>query len=684
MWGQAPEYRDLFVGRTREQDELVSALPSHRLISITGAAGVGKTRLVAHTLHSRLPETASVGRVGWADLGALTDARGLLGAVAQAVGFADHTSRPPLDALSCWLADREVLLVLDSCEHLVAACRELTADLLTTCPGLTVVTTSRQRLGSAGEAVIDIGPLPHGRGDSDAFTLLIERALAVAPALSVRHPRQDEDLTSICTLLEGMPLALELAAGQLMHRPVEELSATLRRQHEGLTAAWPRWPRRHRSLRTAIGWSHELCAPLERLLWARLSVFRGTFDEDAARAVCSGGPLSAGAVPSALAGLVAKSVVRQETDGRLRLPASVREYGWMWLGELHQRRPLQDRHAEHFLTLARSADAGWPGAGQAGWYQRIGSAHADLRAALDHLMAVDTDRAAELAGLVGFFWSCCGHLREARSYLEQLLPLCRTHSRARARAQWALGFAVALQGEHSRAVALGRRCARDARFSGTAEEQLAAAYLLGITHLLSGEAHEAYTVAQAALQQACDPPAASPSVLRCRLVRVFALTSLGRLDEAARAASVLRADCAAREECWTRAYTDYQLALIALAQGDPATAGAHVRAMLAGKRRLGDSFGIALGLDLLAAAAAAEGDGTAAALISGAGETYWRSVGHSQRGMPELRDVRAACWATARAAVGDGLFEQAYGQGMQADPVSIVALAVEGRLPGGV
>ncbi|QEU89890.1 ATP-binding protein [Streptomyces kanamyceticus] len=686
MLGTIPQYTDLFVGRAGERERLLSTITTHRLTTLTGLGGVGKSRLAAYTLSSLSGrEAEALGEVRWADLGVLPDARRLVGTVADAVGFADHTHGKPVEALCGWLSDRRVLLVLDSCEHLVPACRDLLAELLTGCPRLTVLLTSRQRLETPAEAVIEIDPLPHG---DDAFALFVDRAVAVAPALRVRSAQQNEDAKEICRLLDGVPLALELASAQLMHHTLAELRRRLRSQRTALSAAAPTWPRRHRSLHTAMGWSHELCEPLERLLWARLSVFRGTFDEDAARSICSGGPLSAAAVGTALKGLTAKSVLSRRPDGRLHLLESVREYGWMWLGELRQREAVQARHAEHFLALARSADAGWLGADQVTWYQTIDAAHTDLCAALDHLVDTAPGRAAELAGLVGFFWSCCGHLREARAYLTQVLPLSRSHTPERARAQWALGVATLLQGDHGVAAGIGRRCARDAARSNDSEGRLAAAYLLGITHLLCGRAEEAYAAVVEAFRQmpsAADTspaaPDASPSVLRCHLVEVFALTGLGRLAEAERKAISLRADCVAREECWTTAYTDYQLALIALTQGEPARATEHARDMLAGKRRLGDSFGVALGLDLLAAATAAQGRGETAALVSGAGESCWRSVGHTQRGMPELREVREACWRTARAAIGEALFERAFRRGMEAEPGSVVALAVERRLP---
>ncbi|MEV5982519.1 regulator [Streptomyces sp. NPDC052114] len=680
MLGNVPEYAGLFVGRAAERDRLLSALTAHRLTTLTGVGGVGKTRLAAHTL-ALLPggEKEPSGEVRWADLGALPDERRLVPAVADAVGFADHTSGEPVEALFGWMSDRRMLLVLDSCEHLVAACRELIGRLLDACPGLTVLVTSRQQLDMPAETVIEVAPLPHA---GDGFDLFIDRATAVAPALRVRRAEQDEDASEVCRLLDGVPLALELAAAQLMHHTLGELRTLLRTQDEALTSATPVWPRRHRSLRAAIGWSHELCDPLERLLWARLSVFRDAFDEDSARRVCSGGPLSEDAVAIALKGLIAKSVVSRQPDGGLRLLGSVREYGWMWLGELGQREAVQNRHAEHFLVLARSADAEWLGPDQVTWYRTVNAVHADLCAALDHLLGTRPQLAVELAGLVAFFWSCCGHLREARAYLTRALRLSRSHTRARERAQWALGVATLLQGEHRPAADIGRRCARDAARSDNAEGRLAAAYLLSITHLMSGQADEAHAVLDEALRRTPAEPFSSPAALRCHLAEVFALTGLGRFAEAARKAASLRIGCIARDECWTRAYSDYQLALIALAQGDPEQATQYARAMLEGKRRLGDSFGMALGMDLLAAAAAAQGRGEVAALISGAGESCWRSVGHSQRGMPELRDVRETCWSAARTTVGDEAFDQAFREGVEAAPGSVVGLVVEGRLAG--
>ncbi|MER5493043.1 NB-ARC domain-containing protein [Streptomyces sp. NPDC002490] len=672
MVGSTPDESTSFVGRTSELARLVDAFAGHRIVTLTGPGGVGKSRLALHAVTTGIlgpPEA-----VAWADLSPLQDERLLAATVSDASGLADHTPRMPADALCAWLADKRMLLVLDSCEHLVDACRDLVGDLLTACPGITVLATSRQPIGIPGELRFEVGPLPR---DGDALTLFVERARAAVPGIRLDGPGEVEAVAAICRRLDGIPLALELAGAQLREGSVGEVAERLHTALSVLGTEEPVRPARHQSLRTAIGWSHELCAPLERLLWARLSVLRGTFDESAARAVCAGGPLNAEAVAPALAGLVAKSVVSRRGSG-FRMLDTVREYGRMWLAELGEEKAAEDRHARAFLNLVRRADDGWLGPGQAGWYRRLAAAHPDVCAALDHLLANDPHAATEMASRVGFFWACCGHLHEARGYLESVLAQYRVPGPTRTRAQWALGCCALLQGEHAKAQLLGERCAAEADRDDDLEGRRSAAYLLGITHLLSGEPAAAEQVADRALATAPDGPFASASVLRCHLVRIFALTGAGKLDRSAREAERLRRGCVARGEYWARNYTYYQLSLIALFQDRPGEAAEYARAMLDGKRRLGDSFGIALGLDLLAAALAAGGENGPAARLAGTGLAFWRAVGHAQRGTPELGPIREECERAARAALGDASYEREFRSGIEEDASMALARVVRG------
>lgn len=422
--------------------------------------------------------------------------------------------------------------------------------------------------------------------------------------------------------------------------------------------------------------------PLERLLWARLTVFRGAFDLDAARAVAAGGPLSSGQVAPTLRRLVDQSVVRRIStdDGdRYRMLDTLREYGHEWLCELGEVAATAERHAEHFTGLARRADAGWPGPDQIPGYRMIEDTHTDLRTALDHWLAHDPAKAAELAGLLVYFWTCCGHLKEARSYLERALAVHTVPGPARTQAVIGFGVTVALQGDYDLAATVSAEAQAAAEADGAEEGLLGAAALGGLLAMLTGQPQKAIDTVRAALSAAPGSAFGSPDRLRCNLVEVLSLTALGSFAEGRARALELREHCVRAGEVWTRSYLDYQLSVVALFSAAPADAAAYARTMLESKRLLGDAFGIALGLDLLAAALAADGQAEQAASVYGTGETYWRSVGHLQRGAPELRMVRERCEETVRAALGEAGYAAAYARGAAADASTALARAL---LPG--
>ncbi|MFI6421970.1 ATP-binding protein [Streptomyces sp. NPDC050842] len=696
--GHLPDENPGFVGRRTELGRISAALAEHRLVTVTGVGGVGKTRLAlrsAHRAAERFPDGA-----WWTDLTPLDGDRLLVALVADSVDLADHTPGMASTALCRRLAEDRLLLVLDSCEHLAGPCARLVADLLAAAPGLTVLATSRRPLGVDGERIVALDPLPPaGR---DALELLRRAAGEDFPAAGPAG--------EICVRLEGIPLALELAAAQIRLQGAEAVRDQLGTRLDtppgarfDLLAHPERvWPSRHQTLRAAIGWSHELCAPLERLLWARLSVFRGPFDLASAIAVCSGGPLTPATLPEALDGLVRSSVVRPpDGAGRHRMLDTIRAYGATWLERTGETGTVADRHAAHFRGLARRADTEWLGARQLRWYRSVDAQHTDLRTALDRLLRTDPDAALDLVGSVAFAWSCRGRLREARDGLEQALLLSGSRGRARARALWALGVTLVLQGEFGPAQDVSERCAREARYTeydealeeerpeglpeGRREARsearcgerpddpyagagrprpgdltLDAAALAGLLALTTGRPMAAFVVVDHVLDAVSGGPADSAARLRCGLVRVFALTGLGRLDEARERALALRALCEELDEHWTRTALEYQLALTGLLEGRPAAAAGHARAMLEGTRRLGASLGVALGLDVLATALAAAGDGERAADVSGTGEAYWRSTGQPRRGLPGLRALREKYTDTARATIGEPAYEEIF------------------------
>ncbi|MEU7297503.1 NB-ARC domain-containing protein [Streptomyces exfoliatus] len=688
MRGHLPDESPGFVGRRTELERVSAALAEHRLVTVTGVGGVGKTRLAlraAHRAADRYPDGA-----WWTDLSPLDGDRLLVALVADSVDLSDHTPGMATTGLCRRLADDRLLLVLDSCEHLAAPCARLVTELLAAAPGLTVLATSRSPLGVEGERVIALDPLPpSGR---DAVELLRR---AAGEDLPVAGPAGE-----ICVRLEGIPLALELAAAQIRLQGVEAVRDQLGTRFDAppearfdLLAHPERvWPSRHQTLRAAIGWSHELSAPLERLLWARLSVFRGPFDLASATAVCVGGPLNRATLPDALAGLVRASVVRpRDGAGRHRMLDTIRAYGATWLDRTGETGTVADRHAAHFRGLARRAETEWHGTRQLRWYRTVDAHHTDLRTALDRLTRTDPDAALDLVGSVAFAWSCRGRLREARDGLEQALFLSGARGRPRARALWALGVTLVLQGEFGPAQEISERCAREARYAehtegrehedrhtvptqrvpggppgtgpGPGDLTLDAAALAGLLALTTGRPMAAYVVVGHVLDAVRGGPAdsaESAARLRCHLVRVFALTGLGRLAEARDRALALRARCEDLDEHWVRTALEYQLALTGLLEGDPATAAGHARAMLEGTRALGASLGVALGLDVLATALAAAGDGERAADVSGTGEAYWRSTGQPRRDLPGLRALREKYTDTVRATIGEPAYEEIF------------------------
>ncbi|MGY5003785.1 ATP-binding protein [Streptomyces griseus] len=676
--GNLPVVTTSFVGRDSELVSVERALRDHRLVTLTGPGGVGKSRLALRTAERARDRYAD--GVWWADLSHLHDEHLLATTVCDGVGLLDHSPRRPVAALGEWLSEKNLLLVLDCCERIVGPCGQLVAELLAAAPGLTVLATSREPLDAADELCVEVPPLSAGEDGDDAVRLFHERAAAVAPGLALGDPGSTAAVAEICHRLDGIPLAVELACAQLRDSSPQEITGRLASRMENLTDD-TLWPRRHRALRTTIGWSHELCAPLERLLWARLSVFRGVITTADAEAVCAGGPLDTEAVAPALERLADQSVLRRTGDG-YRMLDTLREYGAMWLAELAEDALLADRHARHFAHVSVQAYAGWLGPSQVLWYHRIADSHADLCAALDHLLAEDPEMAMEMAGCVGLFWSCCGHLHQARTYLQRVLALPLSAGPHRTRALWALGITMTLQGDHEAARRTGEECGHAARRDEDPEAMLLAAHSVSFTYLMMGRPLTAHSVSDRALRLHPGDPADAPSQLRCRVIRLFALSALGRLDEAYEEAMRLQRISLRFGEHWARAYADHQLALIHLLQGRPRHAESHARAMLASKHELHDSLGIALGLDLLAGAIAAQGNGVAAARASGTGHAYWRMIGHPHRGTPELGAIREQWELRARQAAGDSAYERAYRHASADDAERGLAHALERGQPG--
>ena len=428
--GELPAEVTSFVGRTAEIASVQQMLADSRMVTLTGPGGVGKTRVALRAvgpLRDRYPDGVFL-----VELSALKDPELLPRTVCAALGLAEQTARAPLDLLTEYLNGRTSLLVLDTCEHLVDACAMLTDLLLRDSHGTSVLATSRQPLDVPGEHTLVVPPLPVDAGGTagdvgqGAVALFAQRAAAVVPGFALTDANR-ADVLALCRRLDGIPLAIELATVRLRAIPLDQLAARLDDRFRLLTGGRRTALPRHQTLRTTIGWSHELCSPPERLLWARLSVFAGTFDLTAVEAVCSGGDLlQPDDVLEQLIGLVDKSVVLRVDTGtgtRYRLLDTIREYGAEWLTQLGEDERTGQRHFDHYRARARAFAAAFYSSDQVVEFRALSGEQADLRSALEFGLAHPETAAALLPLTVDLwgYWACAGLLAEGRLWLGRAL-----------------------------------------------------------------------------------------------------------------------------------------------------------------------------------------------------------------------------------------------------------------------
>jgi predicted ATPase/DNA-binding CsgD family transcriptional regulator len=420
------------VGREGEISEVRDLLAGARLLTLTGPGGSGKTRL-ALAVAGGLIEDFEDG-VWLVELAPLSDPELVPQAVASVLGVREA----PGDPLSETLADRlragSLLLVLDNCEHLVDACAILIQSLLRRCPGLRVLTTSREMLGMPGEFLFAVPPLSlpdprrppavEGLSGYEAVRLFAERARAVKPDFAITG-QNALAVAQICYRLDGIPLAIELAAARTRVLTPEQISARLEASFRLLSGGGRQALARHATLRAATDWSHDLLSAEEKSLFARLSAFAGGFSLVAAEEVGSGGGIARNEVLDLLEKLVDRSMVTFEEKGggaRYRLLETLRQYASEKLSEAEEAERVRRRHMLYFLRLAEEAEPELKGAHQETWLGRLEREHDNFRAALSWALERDeAELALRMSGALGEFWYLSGHLSEGRRWLEAAL-----------------------------------------------------------------------------------------------------------------------------------------------------------------------------------------------------------------------------------------------------------------------
>ena len=673
-----------FVGRRRELAEIKRLLATTRLLTLTGPGGVGKTRLALRT-------AADVQR-GFADgiwlveLAPLRDSALVAQALFNALQLRDQSARWLTATIADYLADRNLLLIMDNCEHLLSACAVLVDNLLRSCPELRVLVTSRQPLGISGEVALTVPSLsmpdhgwvsaPARLADYEAIRLFAERAGAALPGFQLATANQ-EAVIQICRRLDGIPLAIELAAVRLKALSVEQIVERLDDRFRLLTAGSRTAMPRHQTLQATIEWSYDLLSEAEKNLWIRLSIFAGGFDITAVEAVCTGDGIDEADVFDLVAGLLDKSILaREELAGkaRYRLLETLREFGLERLRESGQETALRRRHRDWLQQLV-GGEGEWLGVNQSSLFDRLQVEHDNLRAALDFCLTEPGEAGAGLA-MAAFlwpYWQGRGHLSEGRRWLDALLERIPEPNPIRARGLAAAGNLALMQGDLAASIAILQQSRAQAQRDGNAAVMAFALQYLALASMFQGDRARARSLFDEAIaiERALGDRAALSATQN-----MLAMTML--LDhDGAQAIALWHESRAISNELgdqWVLSYTLWGLGIALWLQGDPVQATAVEKDSLRVKRALDERLGIALCLETLAWLAMSRGDAQRAARLLGAAKANWDATGASL--FEAFITYHAQCEADSRKALRAS-FGAAFQKGVDMPLDVAVAYALE-------
>jgi predicted ATPase len=674
-----------FIGREVEVAAVKRLLIQSRLVTLTGPGGVGKTR-VALRVAAEVQQSYADG-VCLVELSALQDPGLLAHTVVAALGLPEQTARPAIDVLAEYLKDRRLLLVLDTCEHMIDACAVFVDVLRQQAPELHVLVTSRQPLNSRGEHTLSIAPMPVPESDDepfggtyDAVVLFADRAAAVVPGFAVTEANWAA-VAAVCRRLDGIPLAIELAVVRLRALSPEQMVSLLddrfRLLTRGVRSALPR----HQTLRTAIGWSHELCAPGERLLWARLSVFAGDFDLAAVQQICVNDDLAAEGILDHLISLVEKSIVLRVKSGsgtRYRLLDSIREYGREWLATLGEEHEFRRRHRDYYFAMAEQFDADWVSSAQVPWCRRLNQELPNLRVALEFCLT-EADEATvglTMATTLWGYWICVARLSEGRYWLDRGLRLLPEPTPVRARALWLTGWFRIIQGEHVAGEPLFEESLAIAEQIGDDSALAYATQYLGATYWFQGEAARGRALYEDALARLRELDDRTGLVIITFQLGHFSILTgdvdrgLAACDESLR----LNGD---NDERWCRAYALNAKGNAFWIRGEHQKCAELICASLRMKHELGDLMGIAHCLEGLSWVAAEEGHHRRTAYLLGAAHVLWQKIGRPLWGMGILQSYHDAAEQRAQEALGQNGYAEIFQAGTELNVDQAVYRATE-------
>ena len=687
------------VGREREAEAALRILRRRgaRLLTLTGPGGVGKTRLA---LEVAIRATGAGGAfpdgAAFAPLAPLVGAGLVATTVCRTLGLGEAGGRSPHETLRAYLAGRELLLVLDNFEHVMGAAPEL-AGLLGSCPGLILLVTSRAPLRLRGERECPVPPLavpdPSRAPDvgtvkaAPAARLFLERARAASPAFRLTRENA-ASVAAICWRLEGLPLALELAAAQARFLGPTELLSRLDRVLEAGGAR--DLPERQRTMQATLGWSHDLLSEEERVLFRRLSVFSGGFSLGAAEALGADGEDGDRDLLGPLGGLVEQSLVGAGAgpggEARYGMLEPVRQYALGKLSESGEEQRVRARHAAHFGDLAARAGPGLRGADQAAWLERLASEHDNLRAALAWLLERgEAGRVARIGWEIHRFWSLRGHTGEGREWMER--ALLRPDGLpdglpggARARALYVISMLSYVRGEAGRTIEAVEASIAAAREAGDGEALAAGLTGRGLAALGGGELDAAANTLRDALAMLRAQDDRAGEALGLVGLAQVALAR-GDFDRAAGLLAEAEASSRSAGDLFTLIAGLSAQALAARLREDEARASELLRESVGLAGALGDAWHVVFGATGLAGAAARQGRAERAARLFGAAEALREKMG-VEVPSPAWRALNERDVTLARGRLEEETFGAAWAAGRALTLEEVVAEAVAEALAG--
>lgn len=666
------------IGRGDEIDRLLGVLTAVRLVTLTGPGGVGKTRLAREV--GLAVESGVDDGVWFVGLSELSDPALLMSAIKSALGKR-RTSGAGAEELYSFLGDRELLLILDNCEHLADACAELVAGLLRECPGVRVLATSREALRIEGEYVFEVRPLavpdPGHPSRSAAVALFEARAGQVNSTFSL-DDESAELVAELCRRLDGLPLAIELAAASTRFLSLAQLvagdDAGLHHEVPGSRSA----PPRHRSLNQAIAYSYDLCSAPAQLLWANLAVFRGGAELEAIESVCVGEHLHPTMAWRALCELVDKSVV--VFDGhRYRMLGVIQAFGAARLRASGREPAVLRAHRDYFVSLAADMSAGWFGSDQPALLDRIIRDQANLRAVLERA-AVNAEEASvglRIAVDLYAIWLGGALPGEGQLWLARLLDVDGIDPHARAPALWLLGFLRSTEGQP----AAGIDILLDAEtFAATVGDSASVAHAVqkrGLAELLRGRTDEGRELLERAVELERAVAGFNPFLVDAMLGLGVAYCNLGDPAGAELVLQEARQICEAHDEQLLLSWVTIHLGLAAYRSDDFDRAQRRIRDALTRLRTLNAPIGVPWTIELLAWVALEDGQYVRAAQLLGGARMLAEPFGGLLSGFPRLVELHDVNYRRTREAMGSRRFTSEYGTGQNLGRDAIVALALD-------